>query len=78
MTGNVLEWCWDWYDAYPGGRLIDYRGPAAPSASQGAARCLRGGCCGFEASICRIARRSPDSSYSAGGSYPYGFRVVLP
>jgi formylglycine-generating enzyme required for sulfatase activity len=29
MTGNVREWCWDRYVAWPAGTLTDYIGPGA-------------------------------------------------
>ena len=38
MSGNVAEWCWDQYDAYPGGSLVDPTG-----ASSGTYRVVRGG-----------------------------------
>lgn len=70
MSGNVWEWCSDWYGAYPGGSVTDPRG--APSGSY---RVLRGGGWGTSAYACRSAQRNfydPAARY-----YVIGFRVVL-
>lgn len=55
IHGNVGEWCWDWFDAYPAAGQTDYRGPVeAPAAGT---RVLRGGCWFFQADYARSAFR---------------------
>ena len=39
MSGNVLEWCWDWFGSYGGSPQDNPTGPAS-----GSRRVLRGGC----------------------------------
>lgn len=53
MHGNVWEWCADWCGKYPGGAVIDPRGP-----DRGAHRVLRGGSWFNYARNCRSAYRS--------------------
>jgi formylglycine-generating enzyme required for sulfatase activity len=70
MSGNVLEWCFDWYGPYPGGSVTDPSGPA-----RGHYRMARGGSWRTEARTGRSAARSGGSS--ARLDYTIGFRVAL-
>ena len=53
MHGNVLEWCQDWFDAYPSGAVTDPTG-----ATTGSLRGFRGGSWNFDAEFCRSANRN--------------------
>ncbi len=70
MSGNVREWCWDWYKSfYPYGPETDYRG-----AASGSYRVSRGGSWNGSAKALQVGCRSninPDVESSS-----IGFRLV--
>ncbi|MCB0598210.1 MAG: formylglycine-generating enzyme family protein [Lewinellaceae bacterium] len=76
MSGNVYEWCLDWFgDSYyqeclERGTANNPIGPAT-----GTYRIFRGGCWNYGAERCRVAYRHHDRPWRG---YPYlGFRLAL-
>ncbi|MFC1761472.1 formylglycine-generating enzyme family protein [Planctomycetota bacterium] len=70
MTGNVSEWCFDWYGSYANGSQTD---PAGPST--GLLRIVRGRSWISRATLCRVANRLYSPPTWSGRTM--GFRVVL-
>jgi formylglycine-generating enzyme required for sulfatase activity len=70
MTGNIWQWCRDWYGPLPGGNQIDPIGPAT-----GTGRVNRGGSFGSGAGSERSAARAKNPQAEA--SAYRGFRLGL-
>ena len=69
MSGNVVEWCFDWYGSIGAGEVIDPQG-----AASGSSRVSRGGGWNSNADYCTVGGRgisSPDLRYSF-----LGFRLA--
>lgn len=69
-SGNVWEWCQDWFDSYSGSSQTNPNGP-----STGSFRVLRGGSWSSDARYCRVSFRSYDlPDYR---EFNLGFRLAL-
>ncbi len=70
MSGNVMEWCSDWYGSYSNDALTNPTGPA-----EGTQRVCRGGGWGYGSDLCRVSCRN---SFAPGNSMNenLGLRLV--
>lgn len=72
MSGNVFEWCNDWYGSYSGSAQTN---PTGPARSEGHFRVCRGGSFKSDVGYCRVSARfkaEKDGCYS-----DIGLRLAL-
>ncbi len=71
MSGNVEEWCLDWWYGHLSSGVTDPMGP-----SSGSYRVFRGGSWDVDAAFCTSSVRGPGSPSDENSSVRHGFRLV--
>lgn len=74
MSGNIEEWCSDWYDEYPSNQLSPIINPQGPSSGDG--HVLRGGGWMGDKCECSIYSRYPTGLRDLDPEN-WGFRLVM-
>ncbi len=70
MSGNVFEWCNDWFEIYKSNS--NATNPTGPST--GTDRVIRGGCWDIDSSECKVTTRFSNPEEGSGDGL--GFRIV--
>ncbi|MCL2833245.1 MAG: formylglycine-generating enzyme family protein [Treponema sp.] len=76
MSGNVREWCWDWYGPYPGGNVSNPTGYNPADSESIIQRVVRGGSFTDTSSNTRSVYRYDSEPYIRSNNT--GFRILRP
>lgn len=75
MSGNVMEWCTDWYGEYPSSPQTNPQGPDIPSNANLQKRVVRGG--SFLQSPYYLRNTARQFYFGSKEAADMGFRVVI-